>query len=310
MQPAREIRRAFGAIDGRGGFTLIELVVTIAVLSIVMSIMVPAVQSARSSARAVHCRNNFRQVSIALQNYVAQSQQVPQTRFHAMSSFVQLLPHLEQATLYQMLTGKAERLSRSEVTHPAVFRCTEDPATSAFRSGTNIGENVGLCESRTVERRRVREQFNGVFLTSQDSVATPASISDGLSSTAAYSEILGYPRPGFNRRIFTHRQDRFTTEPAAEQAKSCRMAAIGVASATFSRGSDWVHGLLQVNQYVHVLPPNERDCLFVPGAASEHRGGVHTALCDGSVQFVSSSINEKIWQALGTRSSGDGPVEW
>lgn len=289
---------------------MIELVVTIAVLSIVMSILVPAVQAARSSARAVQCRNNFRQVSIALQNYVSLSQQMPQTRFQAMSSFVQLLPHLEQARLYEMLTGRVERGAVPELTHPAVFRCSEDPATGSSLSGTNIGENVGLCESRTVENRRVRERFNGVFLTSQDSVATSGSISDGLSSTAAYSEILGYPRPGFSRRIFTHQKDRLTTDAASDQAKSCRAAPIGMASASFSRGSDWIHGLFQVNQYVHVLPPNERDCLFVPGSASEHRGGVHTALCDGSVQFVSSSIDEVVWQALGTRGSGDGPAEW
>ncbi len=292
------------------GFTMIELIVTIAVLSVIMSILVPAVQATRSSARAVHCRNNFRQVSIALQNYVSLSQQIPQTRFHALSSFVQLLPHLENAALYDRLIRRENRVDRSAIRYPAIFRCTEDPGMASMRSGTNIGENVGLCEERTATRLRIREQYNGVFLTSQDSVLRPAGITDGLSNTAAYSEILSYPQPGFQRRMYAQKHDKFSTKPAAEQARSCRSAEVAIGRPMFARGSDWVHGMLQVNQYVHVLPPNERDCLFVPGSASAHRGGVHTCLCDGSVRFVSSSIDEVVWQAIGTRGSSDGPIEW
>ncbi len=215
------------------GFTMIELIVTIAVLSVIMSILVPAVQATRSSARAVHCRNNFRQVSIALQNYVSLSQQIPQTRFHALSSFVQLLPHLENAALYDRLIRRENRVDRSAIRYPAIFRCTEDPGMASMRSGTNIGENVGLCEERTATRLRIREQYNGVFLTSQDSVLRPAGITDGLSNTAAYSEILSYPQPGFQRRMYAQKHDKFSTKPAAEQARSCRSAEVAIGRPMF-----------------------------------------------------------------------------
>ena len=293
------------------GFTVVELLVTLSVLALIMSLLVPAVQAARSSARSVQCKNNFRQVSLALQNYVSAYRQFPRTHGDAMSSFVQLLPYLEHAALYDMLTGRAERLTRSAVQHPAVFRCSEDPVVGSQNSGTNIGENIGICLERNVINGVVSERFDGVFLRVEDRrVTTPASISDGMSNTAAYSEILGYPRPGFNRRIYTHMTDEFPVKPAKEQAEWCRKAEVGMAVWTFPRGSDWIGGMVQVNQYVHALPPNERDCLFTPGSASEHLGGVHTALCDGSVRFVSSSINETAWQAIGSRDGKDGPVEW
>jgi prepilin-type N-terminal cleavage/methylation domain-containing protein len=295
----------------REGFTVVELLVTITLLAILMSLLVPAVQAARSSARAIHCRNNFRQVSIALQNYISVYQQIPRTHGEAMSSFVHLLPYLEHAALYDMLTGRAERIQRSAIKNPAVFRCSEDPVVGSRSSGTNIGENIGICHERSTIRGVVTENFDGVFLRPADrSVVTPGTILDGMSNTAAYSEILGYPRPGYSRRIYTHMSDEFPTDPAPVQAEWCRKAEVGIAVWTLPRGSDWISGMIQVNQYVHALPPNERDCLFTPGSASEHRGGVHTALCDGSVRFVSSSVNDAVWQAIGSRDAKDGPIEW
>jgi prepilin-type processing-associated H-X9-DG protein len=140
--------------------------------------------------------------------------------------------------------------------------------------------------------------------------ATPASITDGLSNTACYSEILGYPRPDRSRLIYSHQTDEYQCTDAPSIAARCRSGRIGVPVFMFPRGSDWVHGILQVNQYMHAAAPNERECLFTPNTASEHRGGVHTAFCDGSVRFVSNSVSDTIWQAAGSRATHDGPVEW
>lgn len=296
--------------SGRRGFTVLELLVTISVLGVLIAILVPAVQSARSTARAVSCRNNFRQVNIALQQYVAMHRQFPRTRGITGSSFVAILPGLDQAAMYSALMGEADEVSRESFRQPSVYICSEDPVAVSRKIATSIGENIGIC-IRAEDRNCPADQHDGIFLTQNDTgSATPASIRDGLSNTACYSEILGYPRPDRSRLIYTNRTDQLECSNAPSIAAQCRAGRIGISVWMFARGSDWVHGMAQINQYMHVVAPNERDCLFTPNAASEHKGGVHTAFCDGSVRFVSNSVDDSVWQSAGSRAGHDGPVEW
>jgi len=294
----------------RRGFTMLELLVTISILGVLMAIIVPAVQSARSSARLLSCRNNFRQVNTALQQYVATHQQFPRTRGLTGSSFVAILPWLDEAPLYAAVTENSQSGHRETFRHPRVYVCAEDPVAASRKVATSIGENSGIC-IREQDRSSPADQHNGIFLTRNDrGRVTPASIHDGMSNTACYSEILGYPRPNQSRLIYTHRSDQLDCSDATSIAVRCRTGNVGIAVWMLARGSDWIRGMAQVNQYMHVVAPNERDCLFTPGAASEHRGGVHTAFCDGSVRFVSNSVSDVVWQAVGSRDGRDGPVEW
>jgi prepilin-type N-terminal cleavage/methylation domain-containing protein len=98
----------------RLGFTLIELLVTLFVITIVISLLLPAVQAAREAARATACRNNLKQIGLAIHNYhdvhnslpiggYAQPAPRPNAFYAGVSFWVGLLPQLEQSSLFHSI---------------------------------------------------------------------------------------------------------------------------------------------------------------------------------------------------------------
>jgi prepilin-type N-terminal cleavage/methylation domain-containing protein len=98
---------------GRRGFTLIELLVVIAIIAVLVAILLPAVQQAREAARASSCRNNMKQLGIAVHNYHEQFAMFPPASFGPSGSganlnrsgsvFVRLLPNLDQAAAFNKM---------------------------------------------------------------------------------------------------------------------------------------------------------------------------------------------------------------
>ncbi len=90
-------------VHARSGFTLIELLVVIAIIAVLIALLLPAVQQAREAARRSQCRNNLKQVGVAIHNFHEVKKALPSSRLgpqHA-SWFVQILPQLDQVSLYK-----------------------------------------------------------------------------------------------------------------------------------------------------------------------------------------------------------------
>jgi prepilin-type N-terminal cleavage/methylation domain-containing protein len=86
------------------GFTLIELLVVIAIISILMGLLLPAVQSAREAANRLHCGNNLKQIGLACHLYHDQFKRLPPSRktmLEGPSWAWLLLPNLEQDNLFR-----------------------------------------------------------------------------------------------------------------------------------------------------------------------------------------------------------------
>ncbi len=71
-------------------------------------------------------------------------------------------------------------------------------------------------------------------------------------------------------------------------------------------GLEWIGVNVTMMFYLHTDTPNQRSCFFQPGrivntASSFHTGGINVLMCDGSVTFVSNSVDRNIWRAAGTR---------
>ncbi len=173
----------------RPAFTLVELMVVIAILGLLMGLLLPAVQYAREAARRIQCSNNLAQQGLALQQFEASFKSFPAGAeagtLHAWST--RILPYLELGDLYQQIDLKANWDAPSNLVwtkqNLAVFSCPT--SLKSYAGLTDYSGISGSSHKATTDGGR-----NGIlFLVNpNDRPVTISAILDGTSNTIAIAE--------------------------------------------------------------------------------------------------------------------------
>lgn len=325
--------------SSRQGVTLIEILVVMTIFSILLALLMPAVQGTRESARQVWCKNNLRQIGLAMQLYISDYNCIPphatnygsrsvSIQWGSMSAHTRLLSYLDQSALASRidwsdqgsgrLTGLPSSSTNSKLleTHLPVFVCPSD-------NTPNGGVNYRICEGTSPQvHESVTRTTDSASRGIGQLFGTPLNrITDGLSHTAFFSErVVG----DFDQSTYTAWRD-IATLPYIDGADTpdgvrriCQSIPDPPPSHDSYVGASWLFTSRRLTGYDHILSPNSHipDCQVTAGghsaigARSLHPGGVHLLLGDGSVRFVNEDIDYATWRAYATKDFQDQTNDW
>lgn len=272
----------------RSGFTLVELLVVIAIIGILVGLLLPAVQAAREAARRSSCGNNMMQIGIALHHFEFNNERLPTgvsdsqgpIRYEAIgrhvSWTVHILPYLEEQIAYDKFDQSVGAYGPANLpvrTHRVpTYTCPSSPIQHPDNEG--ISSYAGCTGG--VEQP-IDTKNGGLFYL--NSATKLRDIKDGTSYTIAVGEI---------------RENRALLNWTSGSRATLR-----------NTGTQLNHGATTYDWQRTKLDEEEKPSTFVGGFGSFHTGGGQFAFADGSVKFVSQSIDPATFSSMGERADGN-----
>lgn len=279
--------------EQRKAFTLVELLVVIAIIGILVALLLPAVQAAREAARRVQCVNNLTQMALAIQNYDMAHRVLPPGTLdetgpinnvaegYHYSWMTHILPYMEQTSTYRHIDFDVgaydEKNAQVRAVRISSYQCPSSPYNSR-----ELGVSHYAGCHHDVEAP-IDEDNNGVFFL--NSAVRYEDITDGSSHTFFVGEKMPDPDQDLGWISGTRWTLRNTGRPLDTLSSQRRP--------------------FQPSGYGEqiVLGPGA-DALYVGGFDSHHPGGANFAMGDGSVRFISQTMDMQAYQMYGNRADG------
>ena len=310
-------------------FTLIELLVVIAIIAVLIGLLLPAVQKVRDAAARLQCTNNLKQIGLAMMNYESTYNRFPAGYLDNMTTNpvntaaignpapiigwgwgALILPYLEQETLYKSININSIAMNDTSAAAVAFrktvikgFLCpSDDTGLNTFTiSGTGGNFELAKCSYAGVNGQGELADFDcavgsGMFLRGRG--VSIAEVTDGLSNTLFVGERssksaiqpLGVTLPGVCTWVGALPGGLLNEETPA----------------LFVLG----HTGTPSDAHKPNTPQSNNGFFHVEDYTSKHSGGVNFLFGDGSVRFITDSIDGQTWVKLGTRQGGEVPGDY
>lgn len=279
----------------RVAFTMVELLIVIAIIGVLVALLLPAIQASRESARRTQCLNNLKQLGVALNSYHAANNRCPPAAdaksypddlrhphtFYRWSALAHLLPYMENTALHELLDMTlpmympgagypiSEPNKRGIATLVSSFLCPSDLGTPVKQA---MGPTNYVACAGSGAGGGTPFDTDGVFYV--NSATTFADVSDGTSKTAAFAEsLLGQDTDLDSEGEFADFSPErsykfvlsFAANPDLNDARCLNTLSFNSSAATGNdpRGFAWSSGEYRCATYNHYYKPNaqEYDCV-------------------------------------------------